>query len=358
MSAISKIILAVREKITNYEHLYLTNEQNVRIQLIGPILDGLGWITTDPCYVSHNSTNNDGNFPDYTLLINSKKIIIVEAKNLSNDLQEVEINQLAKYCYLPNEDTIEFGILTNGNKWLLYDTLEKNAKDRIVWQVDILNDNIDIIESRLSNFSYSNIEKLKESIKQNRQLNEVWNEMYNSIDSICQLVSENFIKSIKSKDRNFQIDLQELKQFTKEKIIETFGFKEIKEEENIKITKDKSQPISFVENIDTSFIHNKRNPNDTKIKVVFNDSEVYEYNNVTTTFINTIKKIGVEEVLKLKISRSRTNIISEEQNKNQKNKIGKYWIFTGLSTEGKLKVLNEINERLKLNLRIETFIKS
>lgn len=47
-----------------------------------------------------NAPDEDGKIPDYTLLKNGKTTLIVEAKNLSIDLQDKKIiDQLANYCF-------------------------------------------------------------------------------------------------------------------------------------------------------------------------------------------------------------------------------------------------------------------
>jgi predicted type IV restriction endonuclease len=83
----------------------------------------------------HNAPDEDGKVPDYTLIKEGKTTLIVEAKNLSADLKNKKIiNQLAFYCF---NSGIDFGVLSNGVKWLLFKTFENNPKDRIVWQVDL-----------------------------------------------------------------------------------------------------------------------------------------------------------------------------------------------------------------------------
>ena len=106
------------KQVVEFRADYISNEQAVRTQLIEPILNVLGWKTSNPKFVKPNAPDEDGKIPDYTLLKNGKTTLIVEAKNLSIDLQDKKIiDQLANYCF---KSGIDFGILTNGVRWLLF----------------------------------------------------------------------------------------------------------------------------------------------------------------------------------------------------------------------------------------------
>jgi hypothetical protein len=93
-----------------------------------------------------------------------------------------------------------------------------------------------------------------------------------------------------------------------------------------------------------------------KISVTFPDGEAIKTKKVVDTFLATIKKIGIERIKELEISRSTVPIISETKYNGDisytQHRIGKYWIMTTLSTSEKFKVLIEINQRLNLNLKI------
>jgi hypothetical protein len=103
------LIKETLDKVSENRKIYENGEYAVRDHLINPILNYLGWNTSNPKFVIPNLTTVDRDIPDYTLFKNGMKILFVEAKNLSVDLKN-EIQQLARYCY--NEGT-EFGILDN-----------------------------------------------------------------------------------------------------------------------------------------------------------------------------------------------------------------------------------------------------
>jgi predicted type IV restriction endonuclease len=172
MEEVKSILKETLEQINEFRNDYISNEQAVRTQLIEPVLNVLGWKTSNPKFVRPNAPDEDGKIPDYSLLKNSKTILIVEAKNLKSDLQDKKIiDQLANYCY---KSGINFGVLTNGAKWLLFKTFENNPKDRIIWQVNIESDKIEVISHNLSLFSYHNIDKLDAMLKKRKILDEVW----------------------------------------------------------------------------------------------------------------------------------------------------------------------------------------
>ena len=142
---------------------YINNETAVRDQLINPILDELGWKIKNPNYVQPNSRNDEGKIPDYTLFKNGKRVLIVEAKNLSIEIKDDKIiAQLVEYCYNPG---IGFGVITNGLKWLLFNTFQKNPSERIVWFIDLNDPDINLTNTirKFKTIAYDNIEQLEEN---------------------------------------------------------------------------------------------------------------------------------------------------------------------------------------------------
>ncbi|MGI6370018.1 MAG: hypothetical protein GX372_05020 [Ignavibacteria bacterium] len=343
------------EQVTEFRKDYISNEQAVRTQIIEPILNVLGWKTSNPKFVKPNVPDEDGKIPDYTLFKNGKTSLIVEAKNLSVNLQDKKIiDQLANYCF---KSGIDFGILTNGVKWLLFKTFERNPKDRIVWQVDIEKDRIDSVAKRLFSFAYSNIDTLDDLLKKSKSLDNGWKGLVESTDSIVTIVSQKLLEKIKSTEPTFKIDSNDLKTFTKSKIEELFELAEIEEEEKTDENCTPQTETEFTEVENMIFKRYQKNKIREKISVTFPDKTVIKNKIVVETFVETIKKIGPEKVLQLNISRAGVALVSESKDDfyNQR-KIGKYWIMVHTSTKEKIAILNEINEKLNLNLKIEIFI--
>lgn len=342
------------EQIVEFRTDYISNEQAVRTQLIEPILNVLGWKTSNPKFVRPNAPDEDGKIPDYTLVKNGKTTLIVEAKNLSIDLQDKKIiDQLASYCF---KSGIDFGILTNGVKWLLFKTFEKNPKDRIIWQVDIESDKIEYVARSLSSFAYSNIDTLDILLKKSKLLDNAWTALIDSTDSIVTIISQKLLEKIKSLEPTFKIDINDLKTFTKGKMEELFELTEIEEEEKADENDPLQTGIEFTEVEDVIFKRHQKNKIREKISVTFPDKTVIKNKKVVDTFVETIKKIGPEKVLPLNLYRAGVAIVSESKDDfyNQ-HKIGKYWIMTHTSTKEKIAILNEINEKLNLKLTIETY---
>lgn len=169
-----EILSKIKEKITGHREKFTRNETAVRRQLIDPILDMLGWQTDDPSLVEHNSATEDRDIPDYSLMKNKRVETYVEAKNLSANIIDC-LPQLARYCINNGK---EFGIITNGNDWLLIKTFEKDTKprDRIIWQISIERDSISTIKNRLSNISREQIGNLPELIEKEKQIQKFWAE--------------------------------------------------------------------------------------------------------------------------------------------------------------------------------------
>ena len=351
MEEVKNILRETLDQVNEFRNDYLSNEQAVRTQLIDPILNVLGWKTSNPKFVRPNAPDEDGKIPDYTLLKNGKNTLIVEAKNLNIDLQDKKIiDQLANYCF---QSGIDFGILTNGVKWLLFKTFEKNPKDRIIWQVDIENDKIEEVAQKLSSFSYHNIDTLDTLLKKIKVLDNAWASLIESTESIVSIIAQKLSEKVKTIDPHLKIDLSDIKSFTKGKIIELFEFAEI-EEENEKTEIEKTE-YTAVE--DVIFKRQKKNSAREKVSVTFPDKTIIKHNKVVETFVESIRKIGVDRVLLLQIYRSGVPIVSETKDEfyNQ-YQVGKYWIMVHTSTKEKVAILNEINKKLGLKLKIETFV--
>jgi predicted type IV restriction endonuclease len=355
MKEIENILKEILEQVKEFRNDYVSNEQAVRTQLIEPILNVLGWKTSNPKFVRPNAQDEDGKIPDYTLLKNGKTTLIVEAKNLSIDLQDKKIiDQLANYCF---KSGIDFGILTNGVKWLLFKTFEKNPKDRIIWQVDLENDKIEIVARNLASFSYSNIDTLDSLLKKSKILDNAWKNLIKSTDSVVSIISQKLLETIKSTEPAFKIDLNDLKTFTEGKITELFDLDNIEgEEEDNDKTNSAKPETEFAEIEDVIFKRHQKNKIREKISVIFPDKTIIKHKKVVDTFIEAIKRIGPEKILPLNLYRAGVAIVSEtKDNFYSQHKIGKYWIMVHTSTREKIAVLNEINEKLNLNLTIEIF---
>ncbi|MFX1390007.1 MAG: hypothetical protein ACFE9Z_08100 [Promethearchaeota archaeon] len=117
-----KLLLTLCERI---EHLKSKdiNEEDTRGILIDPLLQALDWDIFDVNEISRNSKTSSGGYVDYILKYNGKKIYL-EAKPLSSKLTQKNQIQATGYAY---EDNITFCVLTNGNRYQIFETFKKGT---------------------------------------------------------------------------------------------------------------------------------------------------------------------------------------------------------------------------------------
>lgn len=215
MSDLQITIKQVLQKVEKHRDLYSRSEQSVRDHLINPILRTIGWDTTEPDLVQPNVTNDDGRIPDYTLLKEGKKVLVLEAKKLSKNLDDSKIiRQLADYCY---PHGIEFGILTDGVIWQLFNTFEKNPNNRIVWTIDLsLCQEMEL--AKLESLGYENIDNLEYQLIQTKILNDYFDSVFQTKDSFIEWcktsLKEKFIKDY----RQYKYQEESINQFISQKL--------------------------------------------------------------------------------------------------------------------------------------------
>lgn len=215
----NEIIEKNKEKVVKNRHLYETNKAEfaVRAHLIEPVLNKLGWTTSDPDLVIPNLRTSENDEPDYTLKINNEDVAYVEAKKLSYDLKS-HIGQLARYC---TNQGIEFGILTDGMKWILFKAFEKGkkAQDRIIWEINFEKDTTDEIKARLNTISFINFPNLQALSNKHDRLNTTWENIVRNPERL----KSTFIEFIKSDLENseYTFELLEIENFVTNKLQES-----------------------------------------------------------------------------------------------------------------------------------------
>lgn len=344
---IEEKLTEILQLATEFRSYYATNEIAVREQLINPVLNVLGWNTTNPNFVRHNAPNDLGKVPDYTLSKLKKNVLVVEAKNLTIELKDDKIiSQLAGYSYNMG---ISFGILTNGIKWLLFNTFQKNPSERIVWIADLEKDesNFSNTIKKLITISYDNIEKLESSIQKIKLLESTWSSVCPTSQDLVKLISTVVKDKVKKENPNFLIDLSDIENFVESKITELF---------------DVTMPVSSIalqntlQNSDNeiTFINSKKPK--TLIKVTFTDNTSIYEKKASETFVKTIEKIGLDKVRPLGLTLNGLPLIDNRKNPNyQQYEAGKgVYLMIHSDTKNKISRLQEISDRLNLNLKIET----
>ena len=218
----------VIERMKKHRSLYEQNEMAVRSQIIEPILRGLGWNTENPEEVQPNVSTEEG-IPDYSLLKSDKKVLFIEAKKLSVDIEQREvIRQLAKYCF---GEGMKYGVLTNGAIWILFRAFQEGTtmSERIVWKTDIESDELTASVRRLNTISKDNIDNIEKLIKKLQILDEIWQSLVDEPDEIIKGLIPVFEKLIKEGYPDYEFEFVEIEDFLKERIKELITPTEVAE---------------------------------------------------------------------------------------------------------------------------------
>lgn len=135
MKNIEKCIEGLRQQLERHRRAGL-KEYPTRTIFIDPLLAALGWDVRDPDEVELEYPTVDGKSVDYAMKVNRKAVLLVEAKQLGDALDDVKsITQVVGYAA---NDGIEWCVLTNGVKYRVYKTSEKvSAPDKLLFEVSI-----------------------------------------------------------------------------------------------------------------------------------------------------------------------------------------------------------------------------
>jgi predicted transport protein len=135
MKDIVKAVETLRAQLERHKHSGL-KEYPTRTILIDPLLFTLGWDVRDPDEVELEYPTVDGKSVDYAMKINRKPVFLLEAKQLTDPLDDVKsITQVVGYAA---NDGIEWCVLTNGVRYKVYKASEKaSAPDKLLFEVSI-----------------------------------------------------------------------------------------------------------------------------------------------------------------------------------------------------------------------------
>ncbi|MEM0098469.1 MAG: type I restriction enzyme HsdR N-terminal domain-containing protein [Thermoplasmatales archaeon] len=215
----NETLASIVEKIKKFRSLYEQNEMAVRDQIVNPILRNLGWNPENPEEVLPNVSTEEG-VPDYSLIKNGKKILFVEAKKLSVDIGQKEvIRQLARYSF--SEGT-KYGVLTNGAVWILIRSFEEGTplSERIVWKVDLENEELPAVLKKIVVISKTNIEDIEVLVKKAQILDEIWQSLLDKPEEMIKGLMP-MIKSIITQSYpEYQFEDTEIEDWLKERVKE------------------------------------------------------------------------------------------------------------------------------------------
>jgi hypothetical protein len=206
----------VVERMKKFRSLYEQNEMAVRDQIVNPILKGLEWNPENPEEVQPNISTEEG-IPDYSLIKNGDKVLFIEAKKLSVDIDQREvISQLAKYCF---GEGMKYGVLTNGAIWILFRAFQEGTTmaERIVWKTDIENDDITATIRRLNTISKESITDIEKLIKKLQILDEIWHSLLDEPKDLVRGFIPVFDNLIKEGYPEYEFDQTEIEDFIKER---------------------------------------------------------------------------------------------------------------------------------------------
>lgn len=270
-----------KAKVSKHRHLYETGKAEfaVRTQLIEPILNELGWLTSEPDFVIPNLRTTEKDEPDYTLKMNDEIVAYIEAKKISSNLKD-HIGQLARYCY---NQGVDYGILTDGMKWILFKApFEKGKKinERIIWEIDFEKNSVEESTARLNTISFENFPNLKELSDRLDNLDKAWENIFKNPAKLKPSIIEIIISDLKQ--IGYDSDTTDIENYVSGKLAEQT---KLFSNENV-IVSDKQY--------DFSLIKEKASPPKTKDKKLW-DYEVYfnrikNPNSLTSKIYQFIKK--------------------------------------------------------------------
>ena len=129
-----KVIETLKERIATHGATLRENETRTRMALIDPLLQVLGWDTSEPAVVLPEY-DVSGRKADYALLDGGgRPSATVEAKKLGEPLASHRM-QMLNYS---NASGVEYAGLTDGDRWELYEVFKRGQlEDRRILDVSI-----------------------------------------------------------------------------------------------------------------------------------------------------------------------------------------------------------------------------
>ena len=137
LNDLMKAIGVLQNRLQEHKSVLEENETRTRMALIDPLLQALGWDTSDPSQVIPEY-KVEGKMVDYALLgQNGRAVAVIESKRLNESLDK-HMMQMINYA---NMAGISYAGLTNGDRWELYDVFRKAPiDDRRILGISISDD--------------------------------------------------------------------------------------------------------------------------------------------------------------------------------------------------------------------------
>jgi hypothetical protein len=219
MADLRETIETMLQRMKKYRLLYEQNEMAVRDQIVNPILRSLGWNPENPEEVQPNVSTEEG-VPDYSLVKDDRKVLFIEAKKSSIDIEQREIiRKLANYCF---GEGMKYGVLTNGVVWMLFRAFQEGTTlaERIVWKTDIEKDDITASLRRLNTISKEHIGDIEKLVKKLQILDEIWQSLLDEPEDLTKGFIPVFDSLVKEGYPGYEFDQSEIQDFIKERVKE------------------------------------------------------------------------------------------------------------------------------------------
>ena len=128
------VIEKLQDMIETHRSYLSGHETRTRQVLIDPLLRELGWDVSDPEAVQLEYRVGQ-QWADYALMSDGQPVAVIEAKPLGSSLKDREMGQAFGYATL---DVINYMIVTDGDKWEMYDVFKKVAlAERLLMKLEL-----------------------------------------------------------------------------------------------------------------------------------------------------------------------------------------------------------------------------
>lgn len=156
LESLLQLMETLSVRIDTHGDVLRKSESLTRYALIDPVLRELGWDTEDPALV--RPEHNIGvTFADYALLMpDGRPIMVIESKKLGAPLKDA-VNQGINHCFNVG---IQYFLVTNGQRWEVYDTLKAVPIDgKMVLQFDLKDSSAETCLKMLALWRYSVVDR-------------------------------------------------------------------------------------------------------------------------------------------------------------------------------------------------------
>ena len=323
----------IRNRLKDEEY---PNERAVRQCIIDRLLCKLGWPTHAPRIVYPEYSIVGGGIVDYVLYDpkSEKPRVLIEAKQVDNIARtETELFDYVSHI------SVSIAILTDGRQWIFFHPTGKGK-----WQEHKIHLDLSTEDSKES----------AECL-----------ERYLSYEAVCRGEADKMIKQdydnlvIKKKIENHFLNAWEnviekeselLTELIAKEIIALCGHRPTNE-----------QVLNFLkalEKIEPPIESSGRKKGDL-MRVIMDDGTIIDHKVVADTFIETIEKLGIEDVLELGLGGDKQPLIKRkgpdapDGQDRKSNPSGRYSVHVVADTPRKKELLEQIANRLGKQLEVE-----